>query len=187
MRHTWSQDYKRLGAHQSCAHNGTDWYSRQKPGEATDGDCEGPRAGKGTSDCSSVFAPRWSLLEQLVPAAQSFETACKALLVRLSSSEQLLAELRLGPKGLEESLLYLQVWPRLGVGVHGMSQAQCLVFVHRRCVRGLWHVPETWKGFYRPARGWQSFSLVSGPHPCLHSGGQPPQARSAKGSYFEAH
>ncbi|EDL29532.1 cDNA sequence BC024139, isoform CRA_e, partial [Mus musculus] len=51
---------------------------------------------------------RWRLLEQLVPAAQSFETACKALLVRLSSSEQLLAELWLGPKGLEESLPYLQ-------------------------------------------------------------------------------
>ncbi|XP_029386935.1 uncharacterized protein LOC110335144 [Mus pahari] len=51
---------------------------------------------------------RWRLLEQLVPAAQSFETACKALVVQLSSSEQLLAELRLGPKGLEESLPYLQ-------------------------------------------------------------------------------
>uniref|UniRef100_A0A8C2M493 cDNA sequence BC024139 n=1 Tax=Cricetulus griseus TaxID=10029 RepID=A0A8C2M493_CRIGR len=47
---------------------------------------------------------RWRLLEQLVPAAQSFETACKALLVQLSPSEQLLAELQLGPKCPEESL-----------------------------------------------------------------------------------
>lgn len=69
---------------------------------------------------------RRRLLEQLVPAAQSFETACQALLLRLSPSEQLLAELRLGPKGLEESMPYLQVWPRLGVGVRGMSQAQRL-------------------------------------------------------------
>ncbi|XP_028634760.1 uncharacterized protein LOC114630652 [Grammomys surdaster] len=51
---------------------------------------------------------RRRLLEQLVPAVQSFETACQALLLRLSPSEQLLAELWLGPKGLEESMLYLQ-------------------------------------------------------------------------------
>ncbi|GAB1299484.1 hypothetical protein APTSU1_001472000 [Apodemus speciosus] len=51
---------------------------------------------------------RWRLLEQLLPAAQSFETARKALLVQLSPSEQLLAELGLGPKGLEESSRYLQ-------------------------------------------------------------------------------
>lgn len=102
-------------------------------------------------------------MEQLVPAAQSFETACKALLLQLSPTEQLLAELRLRPKCLEESWPYLQVWPRLGVGVCGMSQAQRLVFVHRRCVREWWHAPGTWKGFCRLARGWQSFSLVSGP------------------------
>lgn len=137
----WSQDYERLGAHQSCTHNGTDWCNRQKPGEATDGGCVGCRAGKGTNDSSSIFTLRWRLLEQLVPAAQSFETACKALLVQLSPSEQLLAELWLRPKCLEASLPCLQVWSRLGVGVCGMSQAQCLVFVHRRCVRGLWHVP----------------------------------------------
>ncbi|XP_031213779.1 uncharacterized protein LOC116081313 isoform X3 [Mastomys coucha] len=51
---------------------------------------------------------RWRLLEQLVPAAQSFETACKALLVQLSPSEQLLAELWLRPKCLEASLPCLQ-------------------------------------------------------------------------------
>ncbi|XP_055482622.1 uncharacterized protein LOC129690796 [Psammomys obesus] len=51
---------------------------------------------------------RWRLLKQLVPAAQSFETACKTLLVQLGLSEQLLAELQLGPKSPEESLQNLQ-------------------------------------------------------------------------------
>ncbi|XP_051015741.1 uncharacterized protein LOC127201310 [Acomys russatus] len=51
---------------------------------------------------------RWRLLGQLVPAAQSFETACKALLGKLGPSEQLLAELQLGPKCLEESSQCLQ-------------------------------------------------------------------------------
>lgn len=104
---------------------------------------------------------RWRLLKQLVPAAQSFETACKALLVQLGPSEQLLAELQLGPKSPKESLQNLQVWPRLGVGVCGLSQAQCLVSVHRRCVRGLRHMPKAWKGFWRLAGGWRSFSLAT--------------------------
>lgn len=102
---------------------------------------------KGTIASSSIFAPRWRLLEQLVPAAQSFEAACKALLVQLNPSEQLLAELLLGPKCPEESLPYSQVRLRLGVGGCGLSQAQCLVCVHRRCTKGLGYVPRTWKGF----------------------------------------
>ncbi|XP_036064758.1 uncharacterized protein LOC118597355 [Onychomys torridus] len=51
---------------------------------------------------------RWRLLVQLVPAAQSFETACKALLGKLAPSEQLLAERQRGPKHPEESLQYFQ-------------------------------------------------------------------------------
>ncbi|XP_052604049.1 uncharacterized protein LOC128116643 isoform X4 [Peromyscus californicus insignis] len=51
---------------------------------------------------------RWRLLGQLVPAAERFETACKALLGKLGPSEQLLAGLQLGPECPEESLQYFQ-------------------------------------------------------------------------------
>lgn len=60
-------------------------------------------------DSSSISAPRWRLLGQLVPAAQRFETACKALLGKLGPSEHLLAELQLEPECPEESLQYFQV------------------------------------------------------------------------------
>ncbi|KAL1767377.1 Growth-arrest-specific 2 domain containing [Sigmodon hispidus] len=63
---------------------------------------------KGRADSSSIFAPRWRLLEQLVPAARSFESACKALLVKLSLSERLLHELQLGPECPGKSLPYFQ-------------------------------------------------------------------------------
>ncbi|XP_028726726.1 uncharacterized protein LOC114694157 isoform X1 [Peromyscus leucopus] len=51
---------------------------------------------------------RWRLLGQLVPAAQRFETACKALLGKLGRSERLLAGLQLGPECPEESLQRFQ-------------------------------------------------------------------------------
>uniref|UniRef100_A0A8C0XIV1 GAR domain-containing protein n=1 Tax=Castor canadensis TaxID=51338 RepID=A0A8C0XIV1_CASCN len=49
---------------------------------------------------------RWGLLERLVPAAQSFETACDTLLAQLSPGEKLLAELWQDQPGL--SRVYLQ-------------------------------------------------------------------------------
>ncbi|XP_038199596.1 uncharacterized protein LOC119823586 [Arvicola amphibius] len=68
---------------------------------------------------------RWRLLEQLVPVAQSFEAACKALLVQLNPSEQLLAELLLGPKCPEESLPYSQEMYK-GAGVHAKDLERVL-------------------------------------------------------------
>ncbi|CAO2601958.1 Dst [Lemmus lemmus] len=68
---------------------------------------------------------RWRLLEQLVPVARSFETACKALLVQLNPSEQLLAELLLGPKCSEESLSYFQEVYK-GVGVRAKDLERVL-------------------------------------------------------------
>uniref|UniRef100_A0A8C2W0K7 Uncharacterized LOC102023873 n=1 Tax=Chinchilla lanigera TaxID=34839 RepID=A0A8C2W0K7_CHILA len=54
---------------------------------------------------------RWGLLQQLVPAAQSFDAARETLLARLGPGERLLAELgrgHLGPKGQERVLQCLQ-------------------------------------------------------------------------------
>nr|XP_020026001.1 uncharacterized protein LOC109690835 [Castor canadensis] len=54
---------------------------------------------------------RWGLLERLVPAAQSFETACDTLLAQLSPGEKLLAELwqdQPGPEGREGAAQRLQ-------------------------------------------------------------------------------
>ncbi|KAK7799249.1 hypothetical protein U0070_023702 [Myodes glareolus] len=68
---------------------------------------------------------RWRLLKQLVPTAQSFETACKALLVQLNPSEQLLAKLLLEPKCPEESLPYSQEVYK-GVGVRAKDLERVL-------------------------------------------------------------
>ncbi|KAB1258006.1 Microtubule-actin cross-linking factor 1; isoforms 1/2/3/5 [Camelus dromedarius] len=54
---------------------------------------------------------RWGLLEQLVPAARSFEVAHSALLALLTPGEQLLAELwqdQLGPEGCKGAVQRLQ-------------------------------------------------------------------------------
>ncbi|XP_072806063.1 uncharacterized protein [Vicugna pacos] len=54
---------------------------------------------------------RWGLLEQLVPAARSFEAARSALLALLTPGEQLLAELwqdQLGPEGCKGAVQRLQ-------------------------------------------------------------------------------
>lgn len=186
MRHTWSQDCERLGAHPSCAHDGTDWYNRQKPGEATDGGWEGSRAGRAPLTAPPSLPQgggSWSSSSQQHRALKQPARLCWCSWAPVNSYWP---SWDWGPRALRNRRCTSRYGPGSGWESGGMPQAQCLVFVPRRCVRGLWHVPGTWRGFCRLARGWQSFSLVSGPQP-RHSVGQPPQARSAEGSYFGAH